>query len=220
MKVSRDEYVKVLKRKLTDRMFRQECLAEILDDSPYALWKMSDIEATRIFEAPKLKRIVVAVDPAVTSNENSDETGIVVCGLGFDNRGYVLEDASMEGATPEQWGKKAVEMYHKYNADRIVAEKNQGGDMVEVIIRGQGQGIPPVKLVHASKGKEIRAEPIAAFYERREVSHVGRFQLLEQQQTEWDPTGKGKSPDRIDALVWGLTELMTKSKVDIRIGYG
>lgn len=204
------KYVESLKRELTDRMFRQECLAEILDDNPYALWKMTDIEATRVNVCSQLKRIVVAVDPAVTSNEDSDETGIVVCGIGYDNHGYVLEDASVQGATPDQWAKIAIEMYYKWNADRIVAEVNQGGQMVETIIRNQDNKIPPVKQVRATKGKEVRAEPIAAFYERREVHHVGRFTELEQQQTEWNPAQNSKSPDRVDALVWGFTELLTK----------
>jgi len=213
-------YVETLKRKLTDRMFRQECLAEILDDNLYAMWKMSDIEAARVYECPELKRIVVAVDPAVTSNEDSDETGIIVCGIDHDGHGYVLEDCTMTSATPDQWAKRAVEAYYKWGASRIVAEVNQGGDMVETVIRNVDRKIPPVKKVRATKGKELRAEPIAAFYERREVHHVGRFELLERQQTEWNPTAKGDSPDRIDALVWGLTELMTKPQGTYRVSYG
>lgn len=213
-------YIKGLKNKLTDRMFRQECLAEILDDNPFSMWAMSDIDATRVNVAPRLKRIVVSVDPAVTSNAESDETGIVVCAIDYEGHGYVLEDATMTAASPDQWAKKAVEMYYKWEADRIVAEVNQGGDMVETVIRNADRRIPPVKKVRATKGKELRAEPIAAFYERREVHHVGRFDLLERQMTEWDPTSKGKSPDRIDALVWGLTELMTKVKGEVRVSYG
>lgn len=213
-------YYEELKRKLTDRMFRQECLAEILDDNPYALWNASDIEAARVNKAPHLKRIVVAVDPAVTSNEDSDETGIVVCAIDADGHGYVLEDCTMTSATPDQWAKRAIEAYYKWGAHRIVAEVNQGGDMVETVIRNLDRKIPPVKKVRATKGKELRAEPIAAFYERREVHHVGRFLELEKQQTEWNPTEKGKSPDRIDALVWGLTELMTKPQGTYSVSYG
>lgn len=213
-------YLEELQRKLTDRMFRQECLAMILDDNPYALWNMSDIDAARLNEAPRLKRIVVAIDPAVTSNEDSDETGIIVCGLDQDGHGYVLEDCTMKAATPDQWAKRAIEAYYKWGADRIVAEVNQGGDMVETVIRNADRKIPPVRKVRATKGKELRAEPIAAFYERREVHHVGRFVELERQQTEWNPTGKGKSPDRIDALVWGLTDLMTKQHGTFSVSYG
>jgi phage terminase large subunit-like protein len=213
-------YYEELKRKLTDRMFRQECLAEILDDNPYALWNITDIDAARVNIVPHLKRIVVAVDPAVTSNEDSDETGIVVCGIDADGHGYVLDDCTMTSATPDQWAKRTIEAYYKWGANRIVAEVNQGGDLVETVIRNIDRKIPPVKKVRATKGKELRAEPIAAFYERREVHHVGRFTELERQQTEWNPTGKGKSPDRIDALVWGLTELMTKPKMNYSVSNG
>lgn len=213
-------YVETLKRKLTDRMFRQECLAEILDDNPYALWKMTDIESSRVNEHPRLSRIIVAVDPAVTSNEDSDETGIVVMGICHEGNGYVLEDCTMTAATPDQWARRAIEAYYKWGASRIVAEVNQGGDMVETVIRNADRKIPPVKKVRATKGKELRAEPIAAFYERHEIHHVGRFDLLERQMTEWNPASKGKSPDRIDALVWAATELMTKPQKKWSVSHG
>ena len=213
-------YLEELRRTLTDRMFRQECLAEILDDNPYALWQMAQIDRDRVSKAPELRRIVVAIDPAVTSNEESDETGIVVMGLGYDNKGYVLEDCSMSAATPDQWAKRAIEAYYKWGADRIVAEVNQGGDMVETVIRNADRSMPPVRKVRATKGKELRAEPIAAFYERGEVCHVGRHDLLERQMTEWNPTSKGRSPDRIDALVWAATELMTKPQATASVSYG
>jgi len=213
-------YLEELRRTLTDRMFRQECLAEILDDNPYALWQMAQIDRDRVSKAPELRRIVVAIDPAVTSNEESDETGIVVMGIGYDNKGYVLEDCSMSAATPDQWAKRAIEAYYKWGADRIVAEVNQGGDMVETVIRNADRSMPPVRKVRATKGKELRAEPIAAFYERGEVCHVGRHDLLERQMTEWNPTSKGRSPDRIDALVWAATELMTKPQATASVSYG
>ena len=213
-------YLEELRRTLTDRMFRQECLAEILDDNPYALWQMAQIDRDRVSKVPELRRIVVAIDPAVTSNEESDETGIVVMGIGYDNRGYVLEDCSMSAATPDQWAKRAIEAYYKWGADRIVAEVNQGGDMVETVIRNADRSMPPVRKVRATKGKELRAEPIAAFYERGEVCHVGRHDLLERQMTEWNPTSKGRSPDRIDALVWAATELMTKPQATASVSYG
>ena len=200
------QYIDQLRKKLTDRMFRQECLAQILDDNPYALWRMSDIDASRVGKSPELRRIVVGVDPAVTSSDDSDETGIVVAGVGYDGRFYVLEDCTMTAATPEQWAARAIEAYEKWDADSIVAEVNQGGDMVESLLLRKSRGVR-VQKVRATKGKEIRAEPIAALYERREASHVGRLDDLERQMTEWDPVNSKKSPDRIDALVWALTEL-------------
>lgn len=203
-------YVQVLKKKLSDRMFRQECLAEVLDDNLAALFKMSNIDLYRVKEVPELKRIIVAIDPAVSANPNSDDTGIIVAGLGHDNHAYILEDATMEAATPEEWSRMAIDMYYKWNADRIVAEKNQGGLLVQSVIRAADKSLPPCKLVHATKGKVLRAEPISAYYEHGEVHHVGRHDMLEQQMTEWDPTMKGDSPDRLDALVWACTELLDK----------
>lgn len=207
------QYVKNLMKDLTDRMIRQEIYAEILDDNQYALWKRENIPHATDFQKEELqrngyKRIIVAVDPAVTSNEKSDETGIVVVAKGYDDRFYVLEDGTMKG-TPEEWGRKVVTLYHKYKADRVVAEVNNGGDLVESIIRSAGGlGFPPVKKVRASRGKEVRAEPIAALYERHEVTHVGEHPKLETQMVDWNPALDKKSPDRVDALVWGITELM------------
>ena len=213
------DYIETLRKKLTDRMFRQECLAEILSDNIYALFKMSDIEQYRVDNYPPLKRIIVAIDPAASSNEDSDETGIIVAGLGHDRHCYILEDATCTAATPEEWSRVAVNMYRKWSADRIVAEKNQGGDMVRSVIRSADRSLPPCKLVHASKGKEIRAEPVSAYYEHGEVHHVGRFVELERQMTEWNPVN-GKSPDRLDALVWACTELMDKAPASGRVSFG
>jgi len=200
------KYAEALRRELTDRMFRQECLAEILDDNPYALWRMTDIEVCRLVKAPELRRIVVGVDPAVTSNEASDETGIVVCGIDYNGHAYVLEDCSMTAASPEQWARRVQEAYHKWDADAVVAEVNQGGDMVETVILQKSRAMRVIK-VRATKGKEVRAEPIAAIYERHECHHVGRHDKLEQQMTEWDPVNSKKSPDRMDAMVWAISEL-------------
>jgi len=200
------KYSESLKRELTDRMFRQECLAEILDDNPYALWRMTDIEACRMHNLPQLRRIVVGVDPAVSSNELSDETGIVVCGIGYDDRVYILDDCSVTSATPDQWAQAVVDAYNKWEADAVIAEVNQGGDMVETVILQKSRNLRVIK-VRATKGKEVRAEPVAAIYERRECSHIGRFDKLEQQMTEWDPVNSKKSPDRMDALVWAVSEL-------------
>ena len=154
-------------------------------------------------------RVVVGVDPAVSSNPNSDETGIVVCGLGYDGHGYVLDDRSLVGS-PEEWGISSVEAYRSWEADRIVAEVNNGGDLVESNIRAIDRSVS-YKAVHASRGKAVRAEPVSALYEQGKVHHVGAFPALEDQMTQYDPTASGQpSPDRMDALVWGLTELMLK----------
>jgi len=186
------------------RLGRQELYGELLLDTPGALWRLSDIDETRVDEAPELVRIVVAIDPAVTSGEESDETGIVVVGKGADGRGYVLADRSCRD-TPSGWAHRAVQAFHDFNADRIVAEKNQGGDMVESTIRSV-LSTAPYKGITAKQGKRLRGSPIAALYEQGRISHVGSFDILEDQMTTWLPDS-GLSPDRLDALVHGLTEL-------------
>ena len=152
-----------------------------------------------------LVRIVVAVDPAGSSGNNSDYTGIVVVGIGFDGNAYVLEDASLQG-TPEQWAKRVITMYDNWEADMIVAEKNYGGEMVEHTIRTARKNVP-VKMVNASRGKLLRAEPVQMLYLQKKVFHTDSFKELEAQMCDYKPETK-KSPDRMDALVWGLTELM------------
>lgn len=186
------------------RLGRQELHAELLTDVQGALWTPGMIEDGRLSEAPPLKRIVVAIDPAASAGEDSDETGIIVAGIGEDGKGYVLDDKSMR-ASPNDWASAAIQAYHFYKADRIVAESNQGGDMISHTIRTI-DGNVPIKLVHASRGKRTRAEPVAALYEQQRVHHVGMFAALEDQLTTW--TGDTNSPDRLDALVWALTELM------------
>lgn len=201
------------------RFGRQELEGEILEDIPGALWSPDMIEEARIpeDELPKdLERVIVAVDPAASSEEGSDEHGIVVVGLARDKdgyaRGYVLEDATVRGR-PEDWGKMAVRMYRKWSADKIVAEKNNGGEMVEHVLKTADRSVP-VKLVHASRGKVVRAEPISALYEQGRVHHVGMFDLLEDQMCSFSVdvvrNSSEGSPDRVDALVWGLTELFDK----------
>jgi phage terminase large subunit-like protein len=210
------------------RLGRQELEGEILGDIPGALWRREDIDDTRLSkdDIPDLDRVIVAVDPAASSHEGSDEHGIVVVGLARDvdgyARGYVLDDASLRG-TPEEWARTAVRMYRKWQADRIVAEKNNGGEMVETVIKTADRSVP-VKLVHASRGKAVRAEPISALYEQGRVHHVGRFDELEDQMCIFsvdnlrnDSEG---SPDRVDALVWGLTELFDKIAGRRRPGTG
>jgi phage terminase large subunit-like protein len=163
-----------------------------------------------------MERVIVAVDPATSNEEGSDETGIVVVGLARDAdgyaKGYVLEDGSIKGS-PEEWARRVVHLYRKWEADKIVAEKNQGGDMVASVIKAVDRSLAP-KLVHASRGKYIRAEPISSLYEQNRVSHVGRFDKLEDQMCTFSVDnirGNGMgSPDRVDALVWGLTELFDK----------
>jgi phage terminase large subunit-like protein len=191
------------------RLGRQELEAELLTDIPGALWNWMTIEACRRAQAPDLARVVVAIDPAVSSTEGSDETGIVVCGKDQAGRGYVLADLSGR-YSPEQWAKTAINAYHEYGADRVVAEINQGGDLVEATLRMVDPNIP-FTAVHASRGKYTRAEPVAALYEQSRVHHIGSFPQLEDQMTSYTvdvDRPKMGSPDRLDALVWGLTELV------------
>lgn len=186
------------------RLGRQELYAELLEDVPGALWKRDTIEAGRWHTAPDLIRVVVAIDPAVTAKEESDETGIVIAGMDGDGQGYVLGDESLR-ASPHVWASAAVKAYAAHHADRIIAEANNGGEMVEYTLRTVDENVP-VKLVHASRGKQTRAEPVAALYEQGRVHHVGYFGDLEDQMCQWLP-GES-SPDRMDALVWALTDLM------------
>jgi phage terminase large subunit-like protein len=186
------------------RLGRQELYAEVMSDTEGALWRYQDIEETRVEALPEMVRVIVAVDPAVTSGDDSDETGIVVVGKGVDGRGYVIADRSCRD-TVLGWAQRVVAAYEEFGADRVVAEKNQGGDFIEQTIRSV---LPTVayKGVTARVGKRLRAEPIAALYEQRRISHVGSFDKLEGQMLEWLPDS-GTSPDRLDALVHGLTEL-------------
>lgn len=187
---------------------RQELYAEVLDEIEGALWKPSMIDNTRVKEIPEMQRVVVAIDPAVSNNENSDETGIIVVGKGFDNRYYILEDLS-DRMSADTWANVAINAFYKYNCDRIIAEVNNGGDLVERLIRTVDKDVA-YKKVHASRGKLVRAEPISALYEQEKVSHVGTFPKLEDQMCSFTLDSKS-SPDRLDALVWGLTELSKSS---------
>jgi len=210
--LSRTWVEKTLSKYEGTRLGRQEIHGETLTDNPGALWSMSAIEELRRTTCTvPLVRVVVAIDPAATSNKDSDETGIVVAGLGEDRRGYVLEDLTMRG-TPEEWARAAVGAYHRHRADRIVAEVNNGGDMVETVIRMVDANVS-YKAVHASRGKVTRAEPISALYEQGRVSHVGGFPELEDQMCDYDAKTAKYSPDRMDALVWALTELMAEVSV-------
>jgi phage terminase large subunit-like protein len=196
----------ILARYEGTRLGRQELYAELLEDAQGALWTRGLIDSKRLALAPSLKRIVVAIDPAATNTEQSDETGIIVAGVGTDGRGYILEDLSGK-YSPDQWARKACDAYHRHMADRVVAEVNNGGDMVGMTLRTMDKHIS-YKELRASKAKRARAEPVAALYEQGRVSHVGQFAQLEDQLCSWEPDGDYRSPDRLDALVWALTELM------------
>lgn len=200
------------------RLGRQEIHAEILSDLPGALWTREVIEKSRVKEAPtQFKRVVVGVDPSGTSgleDEMSSSIGIVVVGLGLDNMGYVLADRTC-ALSPAMWGRRAVEAYHEFKGDKIVAERNFGGAMVEHVIRTCDKNAP-VKMVTASRGKVQRAEPVAALYEQGNVKHVGGFPEMEDQMcgfTYEGFVGNDRSPDRADALVWALTELMLNKTI-------
>lgn len=198
------------------RLGRQEIEGAILDDNPGALWKRAWIEAKRKRlgdPLPAMRRIVVAVDPAVSTDSASAETGIVVVGLGVDNLGYVLDDGSSQHS-PGEWGNRVLDLFDERKADRVIGEVNNGGNLVEANLfaaaRGKNRQPPPYKAVHASRGKATRAEPVATLYEQGKVVHVGAFPYLEDQLCSWNPSEDDKSPDRLDALVWGLTELMVR----------
>ncbi len=199
------------------RLGRQELDAEILDDRPDALWPRELIERCRVAEAPELRRIVVAVDPPATSGPHADACGIVAAGLGVDGRAYVLDDATVVGARPLDWARRAIRTYRAHEADRIVVEVNQGGDLVATVIAQVDAGIP-VRAVRASRGKWLRAEPVAALYEQGRVAHVGAFPALEDEMSDFGPDGLsgGRSPDRVDALVWALTELLLRARGEPR----
>ena len=169
--------------------------------------------AHRVAAAPDLGRIVVGVDPPISANAGSDACGIVVVGLGADNRGYVLADRSIRGREPVVWARAVVAAYRDYAADRVVAETNQGGDLVLAVIRQVDENVPVVG-VKATRGKWMRAEPVSTLYAQGRISHVGEWPELEAQMCAFGPDGlaHGKSPDRLDALVWALTELMLTKK--------
>jgi len=191
------------------RLGRQELYAEILDDFEGALWTYSMIEKQRVKVLPEMQRIVVGVDPAVTNNVNSDETGIIVAGKGVDQKYYIVDDVSGK-MSADNWAKVAINAYYKYKANMIIAEVNNGGDLVERLIRGIDNMVK-YKSVSATRGKLVRAEPISALYEQEKVSHCGIFKTLEDQMCSY--TGdRHKSPDRLDAMVWAMTELTSSSK--------
>ena len=193
---------------------RQELDGDLIEDDPDALWKREVIERFRVRVVPDMKRIVVAVDPPATSGDKANACGIVCVGLGVDGRCYVLDDVSVKRLRPLQWAKRVVDLYHQRGADRVIAEVNQGGDMVRVVI-AQVDAEVPLKTVHASRGKKARAEPVAALYEQGRVSHAGAFRELEDEMCS--AIGDGESPDRLDALVWAITELLLVKRAEPKV---
>jgi predicted phage terminase large subunit-like protein len=188
------------------RLGRQELEAELLTDTPGALWHLERIEELRVTHGPQsYQRVVVAIDPATTHGPDSDETGIVVVGLAGDGHAYVLDDLSGR-YPPEEWARRAIGAYRGNAADRIIGEANNGGDMVETTLRAVDSNIP-FTAVYASKGKLARAEPVSALYERGQVHHVGIFGPLEDQMTSYDGSRSAASPDRLDALCWAIHAL-------------
>lgn len=191
------------------RIGRQELDGELIEDAEGALWTRDGLEACRMQVAPGLVRVVIGVDPPASSS--GDACGIVAVGLCAAGKGWVLEDASVSGRSPEGWAVAVAAAAARWQADRVVAEKNNGGEMVESVLRAADVSMP-VRLVHASRGKVPRAEPVAALYEKRRVHHVGAFPALEDELCGLIAggayEGPGRSPDRADALVWALTELM------------
>ncbi len=204
----------IVRRYEGTRLGRQELEAEILEDVPGALWTHGLIDATRVNTVPSLTRIVVAIDPAVSADEHADETGIVVAGKDAAGHGYVLADLSGRYA-PTEWARAAIAAYRSHGADRVVAEVNNGGDMVEATLRMVDPAVS-FAAVHASHGKVARAEPVAALYEQGRVHHLGALPRLEDQMCcfahDYDRVASGYSPDRVDALVWALSELLVEPR--------
>jgi phage terminase large subunit-like protein len=200
------------------RLARQELDGELVEDRADSLWKRGGLEATVSVERDALTRIVVAVDPPATGRRSSAACGIVVAGLTRDGLGVVLEDGTVEAAAPAQWAGRAVALFHRWEADRIVAEVNQGGDMVAEVIRSVDASVP-VTAVRANRGKWLRAEPVATLYEQGKVGHAARMTALEDEMCDFGPDGLsgGRSPDRVDALVWAITELMLKRSATPRV---
>lgn len=210
----------LIERYAGTRLGRQELDGEIIDDVPGALWTRQMIDTTRVKEAPQMARVVVAVDPSGTAGEDDegDAIGIVVAGRGIDGRCYVLADRTCK-LSPEGWARMAVTAYHQFDADRLVAERNFGGAMVKAVIRQADRDVP-FKEVAASRGKSVRAEPVSALYEQGRVSHVGGFPDLEDEMVLFTSGGYmgDQSPNRADALVWAITEVMLGHIATIRTG--
>jgi phage terminase large subunit-like protein len=197
---------------------RQELGGEMVEDRPDALWTRDAIERLRVERAPPLARIVVAVDPPVSSGREADACGIVAAGVDEAGFGYVIEDATVQGLPPQGWAQRAVALYRRLEADALVVETNQGGEMVEAVVRQVDPGVP-VTPVHAKRGKYLRAEPVSSLYAKDRVHHVGTFPALEDEMCDFGPGGLSSraSPDRLDALVWALYALMLQERAAPRV---
>jgi phage terminase large subunit-like protein len=206
----------VLARYAGTRLGRQEIDGEIIEDRPDALWTRAMIEAARMDGAPSrippLLRIVIGIDPPASSREGADACGIVAAGRDDNGCIYVLEDATAQGLSPSAWAMRAIALYRRHKADALVAEVNQGGDMVGGVLRNIDVSVP-LKTVHATRGKYLRAEPVAAMYQQGRVKHVAPMPELEDQMCDFGLGGlsSGASPDRLDALVWAVTELTSRA---------
>ena len=204
------------------RLGRQELMGEILEDLPGALWTRAMLDELRIEQVPVLERIVVAVDPPVSTGPGADACGIVVAGATADGKAYVLADRTVQGVSPHKWASAALDAYRTFEADRLIAEVNNGGDLVETVIR-QIDPTVSYRAVHASRGKRARAEPVAALYEQGRVHHVrgsSGLEKLEDQMCGFSldrAVAENSSPDRLDALVWALTDLMLSPRRDPRV---
>src|SRR3954452_6125611 len=206
----------VLGRYRDTRTGRQELEGELIEDRPDALWSRALLESCRVAQAPELQRLVIAVDPA--AGNRAAACGIVAAGITDSGMAYVLGDHSVSGLTPNGWAGKAIGLWHALRADALVAEVNQGGDMVESVIHQVDSGVPVIP-VHATRGKWMRAEPVATLYEQGRVKHAGHFAELEDEMCDFAPTGlsSGKSPDRLDALVWAIASLVFQARNGPRI---
>ncbi|HEX5500244.1 MAG TPA: terminase family protein [Thermomicrobiales bacterium] len=208
----------VVARYAGTRLGRQELDGELIEDRPDALWSRELIERSRVSAAPPLVRVAVAIDPPGSSRRGADACGIVAAGRAENGWIYVLEDASVAGLSPSGWAHKAVALYRRLKADTLVAEVNMGGEMVRAVLREVDPSIP-LKEVHATRGKYLRAEPVAALYEQGKAKHVGCFPLLEDEMCDFGVEGlsSGRSPDRLDALVWAATALTGTARTGPRI---
>ena len=199
---------RIVTRYAGTRLGRQELLGEMVEERADALWTRDMLEACRRDSAPPLRRKVVAIDPPATSHARADACGIIAAGIDADGHVHVLEDASLSAARPANWARVAVALYHAREADELVAEVNQGGEMVAAVI-SEADAQVPVRQVRATRGKYLRAAPVAQLYEQGRVHHIGAFPALEDEMCAFGPNGleNGRSPDRLDALVWAVTAL-------------
>jgi phage terminase large subunit-like protein len=208
----------VVGRYADTRLGRQELDGELIEDRPDALWSRALIEGNRVPAAPPLERIVVAIDPPGSSRQGADACGIVAAGRSEDGLVYVLEDASVAGLSPSAWAQKAIALYRRLNANSLIAEVNMGGEMVRSVLMEVDPSVPVLE-VRATRGKYLRAEPVAALYEQGKAKHVGSFPLLEDEMCDFgfDGLSSGRSPDRLDAMVWAVTSLIGRARNGPRV---